>query len=664
MTEDRSPEEELEEERDDAVIGVALRYSVVALGLIVAAVGAVLGLKYLQKPIEIVVQPKPIGLPTVRSEVEQELPKLLMKDITDEAGIRFVHTNGAAGEKLLPESMGGGCAFLDYDRDGDADILFVNSRKWSYPSSLYTAQISPEKNRSGADQTLTSTADKSDSTSSLTLYANNGTGTFRDVTDEVGLKDSFYGQGCAIGDFDNDGAPDLFVSAVAERNSSVVTLATNSNDGQPSGPCRLYHNENGKFVDVTQAAGVAGTPKDWSSSCGWFDYDNDGDLDLWVCNYIDWSREFDLAQNFRLTGGERAYGRPQAFGGSYPHLYRNDGSGKFTEASAAAGIRINAATTGTPLAKSLGLTFHDFDRDGKLDVLVANDTVQNNLFHNLGDGTFQEMAALAGVAFDADGNARGAMGLDVGCVRDDPRCACVAIGNFANEMTAFYVSAPGSLVFSDQAVANGIGPSTRLFLTFGVLFLDADLDGWDDLFHANGHLEEDIAKVQASQTYAQSPQLFWNAGPEASTEFVALSKASTSEDFSKPMVGRGAAYADIDGDGDLDILISATGSKPRLLRNDQQLGHHWLRIRLQGNGTTSNRDGIGARVDVELKSGRTISKCVNPTRSYLSQVELPLTFGLGDGEVKSVQVTWPDGKTQGVAIDGVDRLVDVKQANL
>ncbi len=643
------PEDELEEERDDAVIGIALRYSAIAVALLVAIGGSVFAMKYFRQPAKVIAQPMPVGLPTVRSEASQKLPTIPMIDITKEAGIAFVHVNGAAGEKLLPETMGGGCAFFDYDQDGDADILLVGSKKWSLG-----------KTANDASKTL---APKDDSASSLMLYENNGTGSYRDVTTDAGLNISLFGQGCAIGDFDNDGAPDLFVSAVSERNTSDVTLAAKSNDNAPTGPCHLFHNDAGKFVDVTHSAGVAGAPQDWSSSCGWFDYDNDGDLDLWVCNYIDWSREFDLAQNFRLTGGERAYGRPQAFGGSYPHLYRNDGQGKFTEVSEAAEIRINAATTGTPQAKSLGLTFHDFDRDGKLDVLVANDTVQNNLFHNKGDGTFQEMAALAGVAFDADGNARGAMGLDVGCVRNDPRCACVVIGNFANEMTAFYVSAPDSLVFSDQAVANGLGPSTRLFLTFGVFFFDADLDGWDDLFHANGHLEEDIAKVQASQTYAQAPQLFWNAGPDAETEFVALPKTSTGDAFAKPMVGRGASYADIDGDGDLDILIAATASAPRLLRNDQQLGHHWLRMRLVGNGTTSNRDATGARVDVKLKSGRAISRTVNSTRSYLSQTELTVTLGLGNDAIETIQVTWPDGKVQDVDASKSDRLITVQQAD-
>jgi len=623
--------EEVQEERDDAVIGVAIRYSLIAITVIAMGIVATIAyFKWSRKESEIA-DIQPVDLPAVRFEVTQELPSIPWTDITAESGIDFVHIHGATGEKLLPETMGGGCAFFDYNGDGFPDILFVGSKQWDHdnPAAATPANDDPPA-------------------SSLRLYKNDGTGNFTDVTSDVGLDVVMYGQGCAIGDFDNDGKPDIFISGVSESASGP-------------GPNRLFRNLGESFIDVTAATGVGGEAGDWGTSCGWFDFDNDGDLDLWVCNYVQWSREFDLAQNFRLTGGQRAYGRPQAFGGAFARLYRNDGDLKFTEISEAAGIRIVAPTTGTPLAKSLGLVFHDFDRDGYLDVMVANDTVQNNLFRNMGDGTFREMAALAGVAFDSEGNARGAMGIDVACAREDARCACVAIGNFSNEMTAFYVSSPGSPVFTDQAVANGLGPSTRLFLTFGVFFFDADLDGWDDIFHANGHLEEDIAKVQSSQTYAQSPQLFWNAGPESATEFIALPVESTGKDLPRPMVGRGATYADIDGDGDLDVLIMASGAKPRLLRNEQQTDNRWIRVRLVGNGTTCNRDAIGGRVDLTLKSGRTISKFVSPTRSYLSQVELPLTFGLGKENIDSIQVVWPDGSEQTVAVPEANRLIEVHQ---
>jgi len=638
MSEKIDSVEEIEEERDDAIIGSAVRYSLIAAAGLVMFVGLPVAYFAFRGGVVEVADVKPVDLPGVRFEAQQVLPTIPWTDITDEAGITFSHTNGAAGEKLLPETMGGGCAFFDYNGDGFPDILFVDSKPWDHDS---------EANGAGQGGKTVST---------LVLYENDGTGRFRDVTAEVGLDLVMFGQGCAVGDFDNDGHADIFVTGVSEQPAGGA-----AGEGGPIGPNRLFRNLGGRFVDVTESAGVSGQPGDWGTSCGWFDYDGDGDLDLWVCNYVQWSREFDLGQNFRLTGGERAYGRPQAFGGSYPRLYRNDGDGKFTEVSAEAGIRIDAATTRTPLAKSLGLAFLDFDRDGHMDVMVANDTVQNQLFRNMGNGTFKEMAALAGVAFDSEGNARGAMGLDVACAREDERCACIAIGNFSNEMTAFYVSAPNSLVFTDQAVANGLGPSTRLYLTFGVFFFDADLDGWDDIFHANGHLEEDIAKVQASQTYEQAPQLFWNAGPDSMTEFIALSEASTGQDFSRPLVGRGAAYADIDGDGDLDILITSSGGRPRLLRNDQQIGNHWLRVRLVGNGTTVNRDAIGARAELVLESGRRIVKSVSPTRSYLSQVELPLTFGLGIESVRSLEITWPDGSVQSVVSVEVNRVLEVVQ---
>lgn len=633
----RHAEGDEEELRDDAVIGVAVRYSLIVLVAVAGIAGSAFAIWRLSGREATTAVSRPVELPTMRDEIERPLPAIPWTDITERSGIRFRHENGARGEKLLPETMGGGCAFFDHNGDGAPDILFINSKPWDH------------------DLAESATGDREAPPPGLVLYENDGRGQFRDVTAEVGLDVVIYGQGCAIGDFDNDGRPDIFVTGVWEPD----VAAGASGDGAPEtgqraasglGPHRLFRNLGGRFVDVTAEAGVSGEPGDWGSACGWFDMDGDGDLDLWVCHYLEWSPQFDRDQKFRLASGDRAYGRPQAFGGAYPRLYRNDGNGAFTEVSLEAGLRIDAATTGTPLAKSLGLVFHDFDRDGLLDVMVANDTVQNQLFRNLGDGRFQELATLAGVAFDSRGNARGAMGIDVAAAREETDCACVVIGNFANEMSAFYVSDPGSWTFSDQAIANGLGPSTRLFLTFGVCFFDADLDGWDDILHANGHLEEDIAKVQASQSYEQSPQLFWNAGPDSMTEFAPLPVGSLGDDFVRPMVGRGAAYADIDGDGDLDVLITASGGRPRLLRNDQQTGNGWLRVRLEGNGTTSNRDAVGGRVEVALTSGRVISKTVNRTRSYLSQVELPLTFGLGDERVASLRVVWPDGEIEALDV--------------
>ncbi|MCB9953997.1 MAG: CRTAC1 family protein [Planctomycetaceae bacterium] len=620
--------EDLDIERDDAVIGVAIWYSAIGLGAVaVVALGIGVYLWLQQKPV-VDAPIAEVDLPTVRAPLEKPLPKIPFEDITEKSGIQFVHENGADVEKLLPETMGGGCAFFDYDSDGDQDIFLVNSKSWSWNGK------SPA--------------------STMALYENDGTGVFTDVTTKAGLEVSFYGQGCAVGDFDNDGDADLYVTAVSENLSSI------QKETQP-GANHLYRNDGGVFVDMTQEAGIGGRSGDWGTSCGWFDFDRDGDLDLWVCNYLEWSREFDVKQNFTLTGGGRAYGRPQVFGGAFCCLYRNDGNGSFTDVSESAGLHITNPVTGVATGKSLGLAFCDFDGDDWIDVVVTNDTVQNFLFHNKGDGTFEEIAALSGIAYDTNGAARGAMGIDVACTRNDPACRGVVIGNFANEMSAYYCSLPDSTQFVDEAVAAGIGPSTRLFLTFGILFLDADLDGWQDLFHANGHLEEEISKVQASQTYEQAPQLFWNAGLSSDTEFVPLTSKELGDEFAKPMVGRGASYADIDGDGDLDLLIAATGQRPRLLRNNLESGNNWLRVKLQGNGTTTTRDAIGATLELTLDDGTVLSRMVSPTRSYLSQVELPVTFGLGQQAAKSLSIHWPDGTVQEIESPKLQATLVVEQ---
>jgi hypothetical protein len=602
------------ERDDDSVIGRAFLGSIA----IFACLGLIFGTSYYflrgTKKVEIAVA-EPISLPERREMPTAVVPTAQWTDITDSAGIHFVHNSGAAGEKLLPETMGGGCAFFDYDADGDQDLLLVNACAWP-------------NNR---------VANTPDTT--LALFQNDGTGKFTDVTKETGLDLAVYGMGAACGDYDADGYVDLFISCLGED--------------------RLFHNEKGRFRDVTEQSGVGGDAKAWSVSSGWFDYDNDGDLDLLVCHYVEWTREFDLAQEFRLLGGkERAYGGPQRFGGSFPSLFRNDGGGKFSDVSKEAGFHVLNPATSVPMGKSLGLVFEDFDNDGFLDCVIANDTVQNFLFHNQGNGQFEEVGAMVGVAFDATGAARGAMGIDAAAFRNNMSVG-VAIGNFANEMSALYVSKGRSLQFYDEAVANGFGPATRLELTFGVLFMDFDLDGRLDIFQSNGHLEEDIAKVQASQRYAQSPQLFWNAGPEFTTEFVKCRDAETGPDLQKPMVGRGASYADIDNDGDLDVIAVGCGQKPRLLRNDQKLQNHWIRVKLVGNG--SNRDAIGALVEIQVGE-KTQSRRVNPTRSYLSQVELPVTFGLGmSDEIDRMVIHWPNGKKQTISKPQVDQLLVIEQ---
>ena len=621
-TSDESLDYDLDtEERDDTVIGTALRKSLAVFAIVaVLIVAAVLAREYLAEDDEPVTERTPLEVPQVPSRPEAEIPQVTFSDITAEAGIDFVHENGAYGDKLLPETMGGGCAFLDFDNDGDQDLLLVNSRRWDWDKRPRPEQ--PAR---------------------LALYANDGQGHFSDVTAEWGLAVALSGMGVAVGDFDNDGHTDLFISAVGHN--------------------RLFRNTGKTFLDITDTAGVAGEQTAWSSSCGFFDADADGDLDLFVCNYVGWSREFDLAQNFTLDGKLRAYGQPQKFPGSAPYLYLNNGDGTFADVTARAGIEVRNAGSNVPLAKSLGVAFADLNADGHVDLVVANDTVRNFLFLGNGDGTFREEGRNAGIAFDTNGNARGAMGIDIGRFRNSDELG-IAIGNFANETTALYVSRTlvGQLpVFQDEAVSNGIAPPTRPELTFGVFFFDSDLDGRLDIFAANGHLEADINLVQASQHYQQPPQLLWNCGAEHENEFVALEPDQCGKDFVRRMVGRGASFADIDGDGDLDLLITSVGGRPRLLRNDQDLGHHWLRIKLTGSSRI-NRSAIGTWVEVHTAGGIR-SQQVMPTRSYLSQAELPVTFGLGKiDRVEKLVIRWPDGTTQHVPDPKIDTLLEITQA--
>lgn len=619
MSDQITIEESTEEIQNDDVVGSAVRWSLAGLVLLISLVGLIWLLT--RKPVEQVQKTAvPTPLPAPRKGPDVVIPEIRFTDVTAAAGIDFVHENAAEGEKLLPETMGGGGAFFDFDNDGDQDLLCINSTTWPWA-----------KNASAAPAVSA-------------LYANDGTGRFSNVTAGSGLDVPMFGNGVACGDYDADGDTDVFVTCLGSNH--------------------LFRNDSGgKFTDVTAETGVAGSDTAWSTSAGWSDYDRDGDLDLFVCNYIEWSRELDLSMSFTLADNSRAYGRPTDFRGAFPFLYRNDGDGRFVDVSESAGVQAKDPNTGAPLCKSLGVIFPDVNEDGWPDIVVANDTVQNLLFLNQKDGTFVESASVSGIAFDTSGGARGAMGIDFGCFRNS-RSLGIAIANFATEMTALYVcQSPGMEIplFRDEAISNGVGPVTRTDLKFGVLFLDADLDGRLDIFQNNGHLEVDIQRVQASQQYEQPPHLLWNCGADQETEFVMLPEAKVGADFMKRMVGRGSSMADLDGDGDLDLALFSSGGRPRLLRNDQQSGHHWLRVKLNGKG--ANPEAIGAEVLLTLTDDTTMQRVVSPTRSYQSQIELPVTFGLGSSEaVKHLIVHWPDGTKQTVQVDGIDRVLAVKQA--
>lgn len=508
-------------------------------------------------------------------------------DVTAQAGVRFKHNSGAFGKKYLPETIGVGCAFIDYDNDGWQDILLVNSMDW------------PE-HKSGK--------------SFLALYHNNKDGTFTNVTGQAGLGVEMYGIGVAVGDYDNDGNDDVYITCV--------------------GANHLFRNlGNGKFVDVTVRAGV-GDPG-FSTSAVWFDYDNDGKLDLFVGNYVEWSVEKDLYCT--LDNKNKSYCTPQSYKGQSATLYHNRGNGTFENATQRAGVN-------DPAGKTLGLALLDYDNDGWLDLFVANDTEPNKLYHNNHNGTFTDEGIAAGVAFSAAGTPRAGMGVDAADYDGSGR-ASVIIGNFTNESMALYHN-DGSGLFTDEAATSGIGKLSAQSLTFATFFFDYDLDGLLDIFAANGHVSDDIAIVQPNVKYAQPPHVFHNKGKKKFEEVTAkLGRA-----MQRAIVGRGAAYGDFDNDGDLDLLITTNNGPARLLRNDNANQNDLLRVKLVG--ARSNRDGIGARVSVKTSKGAKSDQMVRTGSSYASQSELPLVFGLGkpeEGLTLTLEVSWPGGQKETVS---------------
>jgi hypothetical protein len=518
-------------------------------------------------------------------------------NVTTPAGIAFRHNSGAFGKKYLPETMGPGVAFLDFDNDGNQDLFLVNGRNWP--------------GRPGAK-------------SYPALYRNTDNGTFTDVTRKAGLAVDLYGFGATVGDFDNDGQVDLFVTAL---------------DGS-----HLFRNSgNGTFADVTAKTGIS--VPGFSTSAAWVDYDKDGWLDLIVLNYVQWSIEKDLYCT--LDGKSKSYCTPESYKGDSPQLYRNRHDGTFENATKAAGLF-------DPTSKALGVTVLDYNGDGWPDLFVANDTQPNRLYRNTGKGTFQDEAVPAGVAFNEAGVARAGMGTDAADYDNSGRESLV-IGNFANEMMALYHN-EGTNLFIDEAPTTTIGRETLLSLTFSCFFFDYDNDGRPDIFAANGHVADDISRVQPKVTYAQAPHLFHNMGGKR-FEAVAAPAGTALKD---PIVARGAAYADYDNDGDLDVAIAVNNGPARLLRNDGGNQSRALRVALVG--TKSNRSGIGARIVATREDGTKLRAMVKSGSSYLSQSELPVTFGLGQSaKVASLEITWPSGQIDRLPATEANQTVTVQE---
>ncbi len=505
-----------------------------------------------------------------------------LTDVTSKAGINFQHNSGAYGGKLLPETLGSGCAFLDYDRDGWQDILLVNAMDWP----------GHKKQKS-----------------TLKLYKNNRNGTFTDVTRAAGLEVEIYGMGVAVGDYNNDGFADVLITCVGQN--------------------RLFQNTGkGTFVDVTRKSGMFGRQA-FSTSALWFDYDRDGLLDLFVCNYVNWSPEHDVFCS--LDGKHKSYCTPEAYRGETCWLFRNRGDGTFEDVTAGSGI-FDASS------KSLGVALLDFDQDGWPDLLVANDTQPNKLYKNLRNGKFKDVGVEAGIAFSPDGKARAGMGVAIGDFENSGR-AGVAITNFDNEMIGLY--RPGKAAAYDEiSLASGVGAPSKTTLGFGCAFVDIDLDGRLDLAVANGHIDETVRNIRGNVGYAQPPQLFLNQGRGKFRE----AAGEAGSEFAKAKVGRGLACGDFDRDGDLDLLLTTNNGAAFLYRNDQNAGRRALRFYL--TGTKSNRDAIGVTVRV-FNGNETQMRTVQGGSSYLSQSELPVTFGMGGRDkVERAVVDWPSGATQ------------------
>jgi hypothetical protein len=516
-------------------------------------------------------------------------------DVTRSAGIGFLHENAFSDQKYLIETMGSGCGWIDYDQNGLLDLYLVNGCKPGHPS------------RSA-------------------LYRNNGDGTFTDVTQRAGVgAEGLFGMGVAVGDYDNDGFPDLFVLGY--------------------GRCILYHNNrDGTFTDVTARAGVANQGL-WASSAAWFDYDNDGRLDLVVANYLDWTPETNYYCGSRGMG-MRSYCHPNDYHGQAPTLYHNNGDGTFTDVSKPSGLAAKPSN-------GLGIVTFDYDDDGWQDIFISNDAQPNSLFRNNRDGTFTEVGYEAGVAVSEDGVTESGMGTDAADATGNG-CLDVIVMHLDQQLARFYRNL-GHGAFEDATFSSKLGYETFHASEFGAKFLDYDNDGWRDIFMAAGHVLDNIERYHPGIRFAESKLMFRNAGNGV---FVNVSD-QLGPDFQTPTVGRGAAVGDFDNDGGLDILVSNNGGPPQLLRNDGGNVNHWLEVLLMG--TRSNRDGVGARV--KLTAGDlTLWDQRKGGMSYQSAQDPRLHFGLGGRAMVDVlEVRWPSGMATRLSGVAGDQIIAIKE---
>jgi hypothetical protein len=526
-------------------------------------------------------------------------------DVTAKSQIRFVNRASRTSRKYLPESMGGGAAAFDYNNDGLLDIYLVNGAALNDP-------MKPGQ-----------TPDKHDPRYWNRLYRNNGDGTFTDVTEAAGVQGTQYGMGVAVADYDNDGWEDLFVTGLGHNT--------------------LYHNNgDGTFTDVTRQAGVEGIG--WSAGAAFVDYDRDGLLDLVVSRYLTWSFSQDIWCGEHKPG-YRAYCSPDLFEPITNVLYHNDGHGRFRDVSREAGLSSAAG-------KGLGIAINDYDGDGWPDIFIANDSVAEQLFHNRHNGTFEEVALAAGVAYDEDGRTFAGMGADFDDY-DNDGWPDIFVNALANQRYALFRNLKGSFEYVTNRT--GLGAASILHSGWGAKLFDYDNDGWKDLFVGQGHVMDNIQLTQPNIRYLEPPLLLRNGKGKFSNV-----SAKSGPPFQQPRASRGVAFGDLDNDGFIDIVMNCNDEAAVILRNQGGNGNHWLAVNTVG--TKTNRDGIGARIKLTLPDGTVQYGFVSTASSYLSASDKRVHFGLGAQKAATLlEITWPSGKTQRLENVKADQVVTVKE---